>query len=112
MYDVQNQIVHYMHFNKIWYYWIDKYEEKKYWRKLEGNCEDIILLTEDIITERQCKIILQTLFPNHRIMKAYPYHYSPRIGSSGSRTGKSTIDRKGMLEDKIKFRKELQNIAK
>lgn len=107
----EKEIVHYMHFNKLWYYWIDEYERKKYWRKLEGNYDDLILLTEDIITERQCKIILQTLFQNYRIMKAYPYHYSPRYGSGGSRMGKCTIDRRGMLKDKIKFREKLKSFV-
>lgn len=106
--DVQNQIVHYMHFNKLWYYWIDEYEGKKYWRKLEL-CDDVNLLTEEVITERQCRNMLQSLFPDYKIMKAIPYHESSGYG--GSRPVKSTVDRKGMLKEKIRFRRDLESFV-
>lgn len=106
--DVQNQIIHYMHFNKLWYYWIDEYEDKKYWRKLEL-CDVINLLTKEVITERQCRTMLQSQFPDYKIMKAIPYHESP--SHDGSRPVKSTVDRKGMLEEKIHFRRDLESFV-
>lgn len=102
---VQNNIVHYMHYNKLWYYWIDGYERKKYWRKL-GQFDDINLLTEEVITEKECKSRLRLLFPNYKIMKAIPYHDSPN--HDGSRLVKYTVDRKTMLKEKIHFRKDLE----
>lgn len=73
------KIVHYMHVNKLWYYWLDDSERKKYWRKIQ--CEEdlnyVNLLSEDIITERQARDLLRELFPDNKIMKAIPYHHSP-----------------------------------
>lgn len=101
------KIVHYMHVNKLWYYWLDDSEQKKYWRKIEyeDDLEKVSLLSEKIITERQAKELLRQLFPDKQIMKAIPYHFSP--DSRGSRPIKVTVDRKGMLKEKIQFRKEL-----
>ena len=101
------QIVHYMHFEKYWFYWIDEFEIKKYWRKGEGKCDDVHLVSEDIITERQCKEILRKMFPDKKIMKAIPYHRSP--SPWGSRPAKITVDRKQMLKEKNAFRKELES---
>lgn len=98
-----------MHYDKLWYYWIDEYDCKKYWRKLEE--DDIKLLTEDIITERKCKEQLQILFPEYKIMKAIPYHYSPRFGN-GSRPIKSTVARKIMLKEKMCFKRNLEKFIK
>lgn len=107
MSDTHN-IVHYMHFNKLWYYWLDNYTGKKYYRKLEEKCSDVNLLSGEIITEGQCRKILRNLFPQYKIMKAFPYHYSS--SSWGSRPTKSTVDRKSMLKEKIRFKKELDNM--
>ena len=103
------EIVHYMHLNKLWYYWLDDSEQKKYWRKIqcEEDLNDVNLLSEEIITERQVKELLRELFPDNKIMKAIPYHYSP--STSGSRPFKNTVDRKRMLKDKNEFREELAN---
>lgn len=101
------KIVHYMHVNKLWYYWLDDSERKKYWRKIQ--CEEdlnyVNLLSEDIITERQARDLLRELFPDNKIMKAIPYHHSP--SPWGSRPLKNTVDRKKMLKEKIEFREEL-----
>lgn len=97
-------IVHYMHFNKLWYYWLDNSEQKKYWRKINSE-EDLCyvnLLCEDIITERQARSLLRMLFPNNKIIKAFPYHHSP--SHCGSRPKKVTVDRKAMLKEKNKLR--------
>ena len=101
------KIVHYMHVNKLWYYWLDDSEQKKYWRKIqyENDLKNVNLLSEEIITERQAKDLLKELFPDNKIMKSIPYHEAP--SSSGSRPVKITVDRKGMLKEKIKFREEL-----
>lgn len=96
-----------MHVNKFWFYWLDDSKQKKYWRKIETD-EDlkrVNLLSEDIITERQAKELLRELFPENKIMKAVPYHHSP--SSFGSRPVKVTVDRKGMLKEKISFVEEL-----
>ena len=101
------EIVHYMHVNKLWYYWLDDSECKKYWRKIQ--CEEdlkyVNLLTEDIITERQARDLLKELFPDNKIMKTIPYHHSP--SPWGSRPFKNTVDRKRMLKEKVEFREEL-----
>lgn len=99
------EIVHYIHLNKLWYYWLDDSEQKKYWRKIENSSDlnKVTLLSNEIITERQAKDLLKQMFPDNRIMKAIPYHYSPT--SCGSRPKKITVDRKGMLQDKLNLRK-------
>lgn len=107
---MNKEIVHYMHFNKLWYYWLDENENKKYWRKLEGADEDIYLLSDEIITEYQCREKLQNMYPDNKIMKAIPFHYSP--SNSGSRPIKCTVDRKRMVKEKIQFRKELESFVK
>ena len=105
---MSKEIVHYMHFNKLWYYWLDEYESKKYWRKLNED-DNIHLVSEEVITERQCKEKLQNMYPDNKIMKAIPFHYSP--SNSGSRPIKCTVDRKGMAKEKVQFRKELENFV-
>lgn len=110
MFNIQDKIVHYIHLNKLWYYWIDEYEYKKYWRKSENHYKDINLLTNEIITERQCKNLLRNLFPKNKIIKAFPYHHSP--SPFGSRPKKFTIDRKRMQKEKISFKKELESYIK
>ena len=97
------EIVHYMHVNKLWYYWLDNLEQKKYWRKIqyEDDLKDVNLLSEEIITERQVKQKLRELFLENRIMKAIPYHHSR--SSYGSRPVKITVDRKGMLKEKTRL---------
>ena len=72
---MKEKIVHYMHYEKLWYYWIDEKENRKYWRKL--NEDDVCLLSEDIITEHQCREKLKFMFPDNKIMKATPFHWSP-----------------------------------
>lgn len=101
------KIVHYMHVNKFWFYWLDDSEQKRYWRKIEieEDLKRVSLLSEEIITERQAKGLLRELFRENKIMKAIPYHYSP--SPFGSRPVKVTVDRKRELKDKIKFREEL-----
>ena len=101
-------IVHYMHVNKLWYYWIDNSEQKKYYRKIqcEDDLKDVILLSDEVLTERQAKKLLQQLFPDNRIIKAIPYHESSSL--SGSRPVKTVIDRKRMLKEKLKFMEELK----
>lgn len=101
------KIVHYMHVNKLWYYWLDNSEQKKYWRKIqyEDDLNDVNLLSEEVITERHAKELLKELFPDNKIMKAVPYHYSP--SPWGSRPFKNTVDRKRMLKEKNEFREEL-----
>ena len=103
------EIVHYMHLNKLWYYWLDNSERKKYWRQLEteDDLKNVHLLSEDIISERQAKELLKELFPENKIMKAIPYHFSP--SNFGSRPFKQTVDRKRMLKEKMDFIKELEN---
>ncbi len=95
-----------MHLNKLWYYWIDEYDTRKYWRKFEGSFDEVKLLTEEIITEHQCKIRLKNMFPYFKVIKTIPYHYSH--SPWGSRPVKCKIDRKGMLKEKNDFRKELE----
>lgn len=75
------EIVHYMHVNKLWYYWLDNSEQKKYWRNIqtEYDLQYINLLSEEVITERKAKELLRELFPNNKIMKAIPYHEAPRM---------------------------------
>lgn len=101
------KIVHYMHVNKLWYYWLDNSEQKKYWRKIqyEDDLNDVNLLSEEVITERHAKELLKELFPDNKIMKAVSYHYSS--SPWGSRPFKNTVDRKRMLKEKNEFREEL-----
>lgn len=101
------QIVHYMHVNKLWYYWLDDSEQKKYWRKIENedDLKDVNLLSKDVITEHQAKELLREMFPENKIMKAVPYHHSP--SPWGSRPFKNTVNKKRMMREKIKFREEL-----
>ncbi len=106
---MSKEIVHYMHFNKLWYYWLDEYESKKYWRRLEGDDDNIHLLSEEIITEHQCREKLRSMFPDNKIMKAIPFHYSP--GNHGSRPIKYTVNRKREVKEKILFRKELESFV-
>lgn len=100
-------VVHYIHLNKFWYYWLDHSEGKKYWRKIqdEKDLESVTLLSEEIISERQAKELLKTMFPNNKIMKAIPFHFSP--SDSASRPKKETVDRKRMLREKKEFLKEM-----
>ena len=102
-------IVHYMHKDKLWYYWIDNSERKKYWRKVQTK-EDlkyVNLLSKEFITEKEARKLLKELFPNNKIMKAFPYHHSPE--TRGTRPFKTTVNRKKMLKEKIEFREELKN---
>ena len=101
------EIVHYIHINKLWYYWLDNSDRKKYWRKIqyEDDLKYVNLLSKEMITERKAKELLRKLFPDNKIMKAFSYLEAS--SSSGSRPVKITIDRKGMLKEKIKFREEL-----
>lgn len=100
-------VVHYIHLNKLWYYWLDNSEGKKYWRKLqnEDDLKSVTLLSEEIISERQAKELLKEMFPENKIMKAIPFHFSP--SDSGSRPKKQTVDRKRMLREKKEFLKEM-----
>jgi hypothetical protein len=61
------QIVHYIHLNKYWYYWLDNSTQKRYFRKFK-NLSDMHLVSEEIITEKEVKIILQKLFPDKEIV--------------------------------------------
>ena len=100
-------IVHYIHLNKLWYYWLDNSERKKYWRKIqnEKDLERVTLLSEEIISEHQAKELLKAMFPENKIMKAIPFHFSP--SDSGSRPKKQTVDRKRMLREKQEFLREM-----
>lgn len=102
-----NAVVHYIHLNKLWYYWLDNSEGKKYWRKIqnEDDLKNANLLSEEIISEHQAKELLKTMFPNNKIIKAIPFHFSP--SASGSRPKKQTVDRKRMLKEKKEFLKEI-----
>ena len=106
---MNKEIVHYMHFNKLWYYWLDESESKKYWRKLDGDDDNVCLLSEGIITEHQCREKLRSMFPDNKIMKAIPFHYSP--SNHGSRHIKHTVNRKREVKEKILFRKELESFV-
>ena len=101
------KIVHYIHLNKFWYYWLDDSERKKYWRKLqnEDDLKTVNLLSEEIISEHQAKEFLKAMFPENKIMKAIPFHFSP--SNFGSRPRKQTVDRKRMLKEKQEFLKEM-----
>lgn len=103
---IMDNIVHYIHYNKLWYYWIDNSNKKKYWRKLEEN-DSIQLLTHNLITEKQCREMLVERFPTMVIMKAIPYHYSP--SHIGSRPVKHTRNRKQELKEKKNFIQEITN---
>lgn len=98
-------ILHYMHYQKQWFYWFDEYTDKKYYRKY--NDPNIIWIDENIITERQCREYLKEKYPDVEIIKSIAYHYSP--GPGGSRPIKETVDRKKMLKEKKEFIKELEN---
>lgn len=100
-------VVHYMHINKLWYFWLDNTEGKKFWRKIqnESDLKSVTLLSEEIISEHQAKELLKTMFPNNKIMKAFPFHASP--SHFGSRPKKQTVDRKRMLREKKEFLKEI-----
>lgn len=101
------EIVHYMHLNKLWYYWLDDSERKKYRRKIqdEDDLKTVNLLSEEIISEHQAKELLKAMFPENKIMKAIPFHFSP--SNFGFRPIKQTVDRKRMLREKREFLKEI-----
>ncbi len=95
-------VVHYMHRNKLWYYWIDESEQTRYYG---GILHDAELFAGSGTTEHQARIILQEKFPEHKIMKALPFHDSP--SNTGSRPIKETRDRKKQRKEKVSFLDEL-----
>ena len=94
-----------MHYNGRWFYWLDEYRLKKYWRAYMWNINDVVLLPENIHTKRECKKYLEEKFPNIEKMIAYPYHEGC---GKGSRPIKTTVDRKRMLREKIAFKNKLK----
>ena len=92
------KVVHYMHKDKLWYYWVDESEHTKYYRKDLSKTE---LLSENKITEHQAKLVLKEKFPEHKIMKALPFHDSP--SNISSRPIKTARDRKRQKKKKFLF---------
>ena len=98
-------ILHYMHYQKQWFYWFDQNTRKKYYR--QETSPNISWISPDIQTERECRNFLQEKYPNCLIQKAYPYHLGHKVDKDGSRLYKITVDRKGMLKEKREFIREL-----
>ena len=96
------KVVHYMHKDKLWYYWVDESEHTKYYRKDLSKTE---LLSENKITEHQAKLVLKEKFPEHKIMKALPFHDSP--SNISSRPIKTARDRTRQKKEKVSFLDEL-----
>lgn len=81
-------IVHYFHFYKQWFYWIDDKEKGTYSKQMfDGDWEKYYTKFAEDITHRVAKEKLLNMFPKYAFDRAKPYHSSP--SDSGSRQYKA-----------------------
>ena len=64
-------IVHYMHYDKNWYFWIDEQEDFKYsfWKLM-----DAAWLAGEDHTDRMARQLLEDMFPGYTVKKEIMYH--------------------------------------
>lgn len=93
--------LHFIHINKNWYYWFDKWKNNKTFRPYEGDGsidESLIWFAGNDKTKSNAKQILKEMFPKFDPILTYPYHSSPRLDKNGSRPYKTKDNHRRIRE--------------
>lgn len=121
-------VVHYIHYEKNWYYWIDDSEALRPYNLFIDNFGNVVCgdnttwFAGEDYTEKKVKALLREKFPNDKIMKAISYHvghrglphygtriatYKPCIDENGNNVYRTRATHKNDKK-RIKPRKELE----
>ena len=101
-------IVHYVHYEKNWYYWIDESEHSCY--DPARNVKDgMQWFAGEDTANMAAKKILKEKFPEDKIVKHIAYHDGVRGKSKGMKNGSRPYKTKYNWNAERKFKKKQQN---
>ena len=101
-------IVHYVHFEKNWYYWIDDKEES-YYDPARSVKDGMQWFAGEDTTNMIARKLLMEKFPEHKIKKHIAYHDGVRGKSKEMKNGSRPYKTKYNWKAERKFKKDQQN---